>query len=174
MPYLSKNIFAVIMVILSLTLVGCGSTQKKSDSSSDRDSQEKDSTIDNQGLTLELNGDSDSGTAGALQTVFFAFDSAALTDEAKRNLENNSEYLQDNDDIEIQIEGHADERGGVQYNLALGEKRAESVKDYLVALGVSSSRISTLSFGKERPLAFGHNEEAWSQNRRANFVVTDK
>ena len=72
------------------------------------------------------------------------------------------------------IEGHCDERGGVQYNLALGEKRAMAVKQYLVSMGVNSSRVSTISFGKERPVSFGHEEASWSKNRRANFVVTAK
>ena len=74
----------------------------------------------------------------------------------------------------MQIEGHADERGGIQYNLALGEKRAKAVREYLVALGVAQKRIGVVSYGKEKPVAFGHDEGAWEKNRRANFVVTAK
>ncbi len=76
--------------------------------------------------------------------------------------------------MKVQVEGHCDERGGVQYNLALGENRAKAVKEYLSGLGVESGRVTTISYGKERPVAFGHDEEAWGQNRRGNFVVTAK
>ena len=83
-------------------------------------------------------------------------------------------FLKANAALKIQVEGHSDERGGVQFNLALGEKRAKTVREYLVAQGVSEGRISIISFGKERPVAFGHDETAWSKNRRANFLVTTK
>lgn len=160
------------LLTLGLVLSGCGSTQKD-DSASDRDSVTYDDA-DSAGLDLRINGDSDSGRAGGLQTVNFPFDSSTLTEQARRTLQSNVEFLRNNPRVEIQIEGHCDERGGVQYNLALGERRAQAVRDYMVAMGVSSNRISTISFGKERPIAFGHNESAWSQNRRANFVVTAK
>lgn len=89
-------------------------------------------------------------------------------------MDNNAEFLKTNAQVDIQIEGHADERGGRQYNLALGERRAKAMRDYLVAKGVSSKRISTISYGNERTLAEGHDESAWSKNRRANFVITAK
>jgi len=76
--------------------------------------------------------------------------------------------------MKIQIEGHCDERGTVEYNLALGERRANNTKKYLVFLGIPSDRISTISFGKERPLDKGHHEEAWARNRRAHIVVLSK
>ena len=83
-------------------------------------------------------------------------------------------WLKDNDEVTIQIEGHTDERGGHQYNLALGENRARVVQDYLVALGVSAANIAIISYGKEKPISYGHDEGSWSRNRRANFVVTAK
>ena len=86
----------------------------------------------------------------------------------------NADFLKSNTKVDIQVEGHCDERGGRQYNLALGERRAKAVRDYLVALGVESKRISTISYGNERPISEGHDESAWSKNRRANFVVTAK
>lgn len=128
----------------------------------------------NAGLTLELNGDSDSNTAGGLQTVYFDFNSSSIGSDTRSALNNNVEFLTSNPSVDVQIEGHADERGGIQYNLALGERRAKAVRDYLVARGVESKRISTISYGKERPVAEGHDESAWSKNRRANFVVTAK
>ena len=166
---LRKLLFPALLV-LSLGLVGCGSST--TEEVDDLDTYAQMDAPESDGLDIPINADSDSGRAGNLATVNFPFDSSTLTDEARRTLQRNVEFLQDNPNIEIQVEGHCDERGGVQYNLALGERRAKSVRDYMVAMGISSSRISTISFGKERPIAFGHNESAWGQNRRANFVVT--
>jgi peptidoglycan-associated lipoprotein len=103
--------------------------------------------------------------------VFFDFDSYALTSEAKSTLETNARELKRATTGGITIEGHCDERGTKAYNLALGEKRANAAKEYLVALGVSASRINTVSYGKERPFDPGHDESAWAKNRRAHFVV---
>src|SRR5690606_32397132 len=97
-------------------------------------------------LPLELNGSSDENTAGGLQTVFFNFDSSTLSESARMTLEQNAQWLKLSDRVDIQIEGHADERGGIQYNLALGERRARSVKDYLVALGIDSNRVTIVSY----------------------------
>ena len=85
-----------------------------------------------------------------------------------------AEFLKTNASVKVQVEGHCDERGSVQFNLALGEKRAKSVRDYLVAQGVASGRVTIISLGKEKPVSFGHDEESWSKNRRGNFVVTGK
>ena len=97
-----------------------------------------------------------------------------LRTNAISTLDINAELLKKFPSLKIQVEGHCDERGSVQYNLALGEKRAESIKDYLVASGLSSDRISTISFGKERPISLEHNEMSWSKNRRGNFVIIAK
>lgn len=164
-----KN-FSFMTVLLSLVLIGCSSGAKK-DSGSSSDSMVDDAA---DAMALELKGSSDDSTAGPLKTIYFAFDSSALSDAARSTLEENATWLKMTEAVEIQIEGHADERGGQQYNLALGERRARAVKDYLEALGVSSARISTFSYGKEKPVAYGHDEEAWSKNRRANFVITAK
>ncbi|MEC7276921.1 MAG: peptidoglycan-associated lipoprotein Pal [Bdellovibrionota bacterium] len=170
-----KPMTIVITMLLALGLASCGSSSKKNNTAPGMgDSTTEDRDMGNDGMNLELNGDSDSGKAGALQTVYFGFNSANLNSSTRAALQNNADFLKDNGDVQVQIEGHADERGGVQYNLALGEKRAKAVKEYLVSMGVSSSRITTISFGKERPIAFGHDESAWSKNRRANFVVTAK
>ena len=106
-----------------------------------------------------------------LGDVFFAFDKYNLTDESKRTLETSSSELKRASDAKIIIEGHCDERGTKAYNLALGEKRAKAARDYLVSLGVSGSRITIISYGKERPFDPGHNEAAWAKNRRAHFVI---
>ncbi len=98
--------------------------------------------------------------------VFFGTDSYDVNAEARSTLDNQANWLQQYPSVNITIEGHADERGTREYNLALGERRANSVKNYLVALGVSPARINTVSYGKERPAVPGANETAWSQNRR--------
>lgn len=106
--------------------------------------------------------------AGA--TVHFDYDSSELTAAARSTLEKQAEWMGANN-LTISVEGHADERGTREYNLALGERRAVAVKNYLVALGVSSNRLETISYGKERPVAVGNDESAWGQNRRGSSVV---
>ena len=157
-------------LFIALFAVGCAS--KKPANNQDGAALGADGA--NNGLTLELNGDSDSSKAGGLKTVFFGFDSSSLDSDVKETLKANAEYLKSNANVDIQVEGHCDERGGRQYNLALGERRAKAVKEYLTALGVESKRLSVISYGSERPKAEGQDESAWSQNRRANFVVTAK
>jgi peptidoglycan-associated lipoprotein len=164
----TRAFFTTLMV--ALLAVGCSSNKPKNNQDAGADA----ANGANNGLSLELNGDSDSNNAGGLQTVFFAYDSSTLDSSSKNTMNNNAEFLKANASVDIQIEGHADERGGRQYNLALGERRAKAMRDYLVAMGVSSKRISTISYGNERTLAEGHDESAWSKNRRANFVVTAK
>ena len=105
------------------------------------------------------------------QAVHFAYDSFTLSNEARSILEQKASWLSANANITVQIEGHCDERGTIAYNLALGERRAHIVKQYLVALGIDTSRLSAISYGEELPLQLGHNEEAWTQNRRAHFTM---
>jgi peptidoglycan-associated lipoprotein len=110
------------------------------------------------------------GGAVSLTDVFFEFDESALSPEARRVLEQNAEYLRRNPQARVQIEGHADERGSTSYNLALGDRRATAAKRYIESLGIDQSRVSTISFGEEKPFALGQSEEAWAQNRRGHFV----
>ncbi|MBV8169476.1 MAG: peptidoglycan-associated lipoprotein Pal [Alphaproteobacteria bacterium] len=102
--------------------------------------------------------------------VFFAYDKADLSADARRTLERQAAWLRQWTNQRLTVEGHCDERGTREYNLALGERRANAVKDYLVALGVPASRLSTISYGKERPVVLGSNEAAWAQNRRGVSV----
>ncbi len=104
-------------------------------------------------------------------TVFFDFDKYSLRGDAKTALDNNYNILNEFATAVIKIEGHCDERGTVEYNLSLGEKRAKATMDYLVGLGVDPGRISIISYGKERPADDGHNEAAWDKNRRCEFRV---
>ncbi|OFZ19922.1 MAG: hypothetical protein A2X94_14620 [Bdellovibrionales bacterium GWB1_55_8] len=126
------------------------------------------------GADENLTGDSDSGTAVGLKSITFPYDAFALTSEAKAALKENADILKGQSNLMIQVEGHADQRGGIQYNIALGEKRANAVRKYLMDLGISGDRITTISFGKERPLNPAATEEAYAQNRRANFVITSR
>ena len=103
--------------------------------------------------------------------VFFGFDKSVITASAEKTLKRQAAWMRKHSTVTVTIEGHADERGTREYNLALGERRAVSVKNFLVALGVQSRRIATISYGKERPDALGHTEAAWSQNRRGTTVV---
>jgi peptidoglycan-associated lipoprotein len=105
-----------------------------------------------------------------LEKVFFEFDDYTLTPEARGILARNAEWLRQNPAARLTIEGNCDERGSDEYNLALGQRRAEAVKNYLVSLGVAAERLSSTSYGEERPAAAGSDESAWSQNRRAEFL----
>jgi peptidoglycan-associated lipoprotein len=108
-------------------------------------------------------------TAG--DRVFFEFDRSDISPEAQQILQRQASWLQHYPNVSVTIEGHCDERGTREYNLALGERRASAVKNVLVAAGIPASRISTISYGKERPIVLGSNEEAWAQNRVAITTV---
>jgi peptidoglycan-associated lipoprotein len=105
------------------------------------------------------------------ENIHFDFDRYFIREDAKPTLENLGAYLIENPGVKVLIEGHCDERGTNEYNFALGERRAEAAKQYLINLAVESSRISTISYGEERPLDPGHTEGSWGQNRRAQFVI---
>jgi len=108
----------------------------------------------------------------ALEIIYFDFDKYNLTFGARQLLEKNADWMNAFPDAIIQIAGNCDERGTEEYNMALGDRRAGAVKDYLVSLGVDASRLHTISYGEERPVDPGHNEEAWARNRRVEFQVT--
>ena len=106
-----------------------------------------------------------------MQPVYFNFDQASIRDDQIPRLEHNGDYLKNNPSRNVVIEGNTDERGTNEYNLALGERRALNAKNYLIELGVEPFRIRTVSYGEERPLFPGHDEDAWSQNRRDDFIL---
>lgn len=105
------------------------------------------------------------------EDVYFNFDDATLSEEARQVLQQKVSWLRENSGISVLIEGHCDERGTEEYNIALGQRRAESVKSFLINAGVSASRLNTISYGEERPADFGKNESAWAKNRRAHFRI---
>lgn len=180
--------FLVLLVSLSFLLlaVGCGGKKPAETDPTDLEPAPEDTMED-----VDLGEDPMGGAAtdeGAvvpedvqdpslmepavvLQDVFFDFDKFDLDPEDRDALEHNSQMLRENPSVDVLIEGHCDERGTIQYNLALGEKRANETRSYLVSLGISPERIDVVSYGKERPFVLGHDEASWSQNRRAHFVV---
>jgi peptidoglycan-associated lipoprotein len=109
-----------------------------------------------------------------LKDIHFDFDKYDIRLEDAEILKENATLLLANPNVKIQIEGHCDERGTIEYNLALGERRANSSKNYLVSLGVSANRLSTISYGEEKPIDPGHDEEAWAKNRRCHFIILSK
>jgi peptidoglycan-associated lipoprotein len=126
-----------------------------------------DETVDGRNLE-ELNRDS------PLKPAFFPLDSADLDDEARGVVAGNADILKQNPRWVITIEGHCDERGTAEYNLALGERRAQAAKNYLISLGITDARVKTVSYGDEFPFDRGHADDAWSRNRRAHFVISSK
>lgn len=106
--------------------------------------------------------------------VFFALDSSTLSSEAQSTLEKQAAWLKQYPNVNVTVEGHCDERGTREYNLALGERRAAATKKYLVGVGITANRITTISYGKERPAVIGSDESAWGQNRRAVTVLTNQ
>lgn len=164
-----KKIAALGFLIVSVSLVGCAKKKDlKPEEAVEGGTDVSESAIESG------RADSDSGNAMGMQTVFFPYDSFEIVGENKETLKNNAKILKDNPTVAIQIEGHCDERGGIQYNLALGEKRAAAIQQQLAAAGIAKSRVTTISMGKEKPLVAGSGEEAWAKNRRGNFVITSK
>jgi peptidoglycan-associated lipoprotein len=152
-----KNIFLVLMAGVILT--ACATTKKVSTT------------------TGQMQGDVYTGTdtveylaSGVPDRVFFATNESILTTRSRETLRKQATWLRENSGITVVLEGHADERGTREYNLALGERRANAAKDYLMTYGVSASRISVISYGKERPVDAGSNPLSWSKNRRSVTV----
>ena len=159
---------SVLSLILTFSLVIATSCSKK---------QKNDEAAENIAPPTEAAADlsdSDASKAMGLQTVNFAYDSSALDAGSKKTLNENAKVLKDKSNLKVQIEGHTDERGGIQYNIALGERRANSAKSYLIDKGINADRLSIISYGKEKPADNGHDEAAWAKNRRANFRITEK
>ena len=145
---------------------GSGSTSTSSDvsSGSSDESSSSESTSIEPGSQEDL-------IVNVGDRVFFNYDSSELDSDAQELLQDQVAWLKQYSNVSVIIEGHCDERGTREYNLALGEKRAQSVKNYLINLGISADRVSTISYGKERPSVVGSNDGAWAQNRRSVTIV---
>lgn len=118
-----------------------------------------------------MNPDDLQAVASQFQVVYFDYDSAQVASSERSKLEAVADYLRGNGSVGLIVEGHCDERGSNEYNLSLGERRAQAVRAYIIGLGIAADKIRTVSYGEERPAAFGHDEASWSQNRRASFSL---
>ena len=144
---------------------GSGTTSSSSDVSSEEGTITE---TDGSGI---VSGSQEDLIVNVGDRVFFGYDSSDLDSDALELLQDQVAWLKQNSDVSVTIEGHCDERGTREYNLALGEKRAQAVKNYLIGLGINPDRVSTISYGKERPAVVGSNDGAWAQNRRSVTIV---
>ena len=148
-------------------------TQQEFSRAPDNSAKDTDQDRRLQEKRLRVEGSSREVTENAVvsESVHFAFDSALLSEQAQQILISKAGYLRTHSGVIVTVEGHCDERGTDAYNIALGERRAESVKNFLVAMGIRANRLKTISYGEERPIASGQNESSWAKNRRAQLVV---
>ena len=139
----------------------------------DKSAEEADQTgqLQEDRLRSEAAASEAAGAAFVNENILFSFDSSVLSDQAQQILNSKADYLRANSGIMATVEGHCDNRGTEAYNIALGERRAESVKNFLVDLGISANRLKTISYGEERPISMGQDEASWAKNRRAQFMV---
>ena len=168
----------VLIVPAFLFTVSCQTqTVKTEEPEAEPAREETTETMEEAPVTSDASLDADEAALMAARNMFlnehiyFAFDKYNLDDVAQEVLMRKADFLRANGDIYITIEGHADERGTNEYNLALGDRRAESAKSFLVDMGIEAFRISTVSYGEERPLCTQQNEECWAKNRRDQFVI---
>lgn len=161
----------VLLSLIGLTLGGCsalGFGKKSGEGENGEGLSEADLTAQREGRFGEGSIPTAEGS-GMFRDISFDYDSATISDYARQNIEYNAQVLQSNSGLRVQLEGHCDERGTTEYNLALGSKRARAVADVLASLGVTGSRIETISYGEELPLDPSSSEDAWAKNRRVHF-----
>ncbi len=168
-----------LIALLFLTLVACSTkSSTKPPKTATMQPQQKMATskqiktvVSNSGSSLEAHREGKTPASGPLKDIYFDFDQYNLSADARDMLKSHSGWLKNNASAQVEVEGHCDERGTGEYNLALGAKRAQTAKDYLVTLGVPAGRITTISYGKELPVCQEHSEECWQKNRHDRFVV---
>ena len=163
-------------VILLLFVAACSTTPKDSGDTSGSGSTTSSADVSSSGESTSDVASIEPGSQEDLivnvgDRVFFGYDSSELDGDAQELLQDQVAWLKQYSDVSVIIEGHCDERGTREYNLALGEKRAQAVKNYLISLGIGADRVSTISYGKERPAVVGSNDGAWAQNRRSVTIV---
>lgn len=163
----NRLIPSLLGVILSAAFLLKGCAPMSSDTSTSEGGP-----LISSGSSLEAMRRGESAAEGPLKNIYFDFDRYDLRSDFRVTLKANADWLKDSPGTRLEIEGHSDERGTTEYNLALGAKRAQSAKDYLVTLGISGERISTVSYGKEVPVCRDKSEGCWQKNRRDRFVVT--
>ena len=167
-----------ISIFMVLFVAACATTPKDSADSSGSGSTSSSSDVSSEEGTITettgsgiVSGSQEDLIVNVGDRVFFGYDSSDLDSDALELLQDQVAWLKQNSDVSVTIEGHCDERGTREYNLALGEKRAQAVKNYLIGLGINPDRVSTISYGKERPAVVGSNDGAWAQNRRSVTIV---
>ena len=168
---INKILLSALMVFF---LAACSTTPKDdadSKGTGSTSSSSDDGAITETEGTGVVSGSQEDLIVNVGDRVFFDYDSSELDADAQELLQDQVAWLKQHSNVSVIIEGHCDERGTREYNLALGEKRAQSVKNYLISLGVSEARVSTISYGKERPAVVGANDGAWAQNRRSVTIV---
>ena len=168
-----KMLYLATLVVLELGLSLTGCSKKKPDTTAPLvTSTEGAGTAEPlETLETEDSGIMEGRTSGPMVPVYFEFDSSSVTGEQVQRIETNADFIKQNPEVKIRIEGNCDPRGTQEYNLALGERRAQAAKTYLVNLGVNAEQLTTVSFGEEKLLLFGHDEISWAQNRRDDFVI---
>ncbi len=159
----------VLALVLSVFLAGCSSKNVEKTTTIPADGLGPAESLDS--VSPEVAYTTEGRTSGPMLPVYFAFDSAQITGDQLSRIEINGDFLKKNSAVKIRIEGNCDPRGTREYNLALGERRAQSAKKYLQNLGVGAVKLSTISWGEEKLLLYGHDELSWAQNRRADFVI---
>jgi peptidoglycan-associated lipoprotein len=166
-----RKFFVIFMCVVINSLIGCSHKPvSQAEGPSNLSASVAPNVAENQPeLGFDSQG-SDSQKIEGLETVHFAYDKSALSKAEREILKKNAQWIQAHPKIKMQVEGHCDNRGSVEYNLALGERRAKAVVQYLSDLGIKKDRLTFMSFGKEKPIANGDSESDFAKNRRANFV----
>ncbi len=173
--------FVILSVIVTLSGCGLGPLKKRGDQSGDAEQGQDNkytTPADDQaekftsGADLEVSSLNDPNSPLSQRVLYFELDSSQIKDEDRDILAVHAEFLAAHSDITIVLEGHADERGSREYNIALGEKRAKAVKQIMTLQGVTENQVQVISFGEERPVALGHDNSAWSLNRRVEILYT--
>ena len=161
-------LYTLLLVVAGFLFVGCG---QKTVDAPDTDPGAMGPAESLESEVSSTDNIMEGRTSGPMLPVYFDFDSATVRADQVDRVETNAKFIKENPGISIRIEGNCDPRGTKEYNLALGERRAQSAMKYLVNLGVDESRLSTVSWGEEKLLLYGHDELSWAQNRRDDFVI---
>jgi peptidoglycan-associated lipoprotein len=168
---LGGQVFKILLFGISLLVLAAGCSSKKA--KDDHQGKLDESAISAEAMNFDPQG-SDSQKIDGLKSIHFQFNKSSLDSEERNILVKNAEWLKTHNSVVVQIEGHCDLKGSIEYNLALGERRAKAAQDYLLSLGVRPNQLSIISYGKEKPLTTDESDEAQAKNRRDNFMPTKK
>ena len=167
-----KKSTILLLLVMFVFVIGMGGCAKKQTIKPDEKIEEAEATDEQaEFIPEESVRDKSFSDSSDLEDVYFGFDNYNVSSRYRAILNENASWLNDQENAYIQIEGHCDERGTIEYNLALGQRRATSVRNYLIKLGIDPKKISTISYGEEKPFDTGSNEDSWAANRRAHFLI---